>query len=145
MHCGQQCQEYCKKWLEADALFSDMLNSDELFDQAHQHLLLFGYKIQQFQVFHVAQFHCTNFPFFGTQEHIVTECLRVNKLELISRFPFVVNALSKCLRLDMPVPTDVNLTLRRCYELVGQVFFTTVPPKFVAFLPHPLPKYGKSL
>ena len=95
-----------------------MLNSDELFDQAHQHLLLFGYKIQYIQVFHVAQFHCTNFPFFGTQEHIVTECLRVNKLELISRFPFVVNALSKCLRLDMPVPTDVNLTLRRCYELI---------------------------
>lgn len=75
----------------------------------------------------------------------MTECLKANKLELISRFFFVLSSRGKCLRLGMPVPTDVNLTLRRCYELVEQVFFTTVAPNFVAFVPHPLPTYGKSL
>lgn len=75
----------------------------------------------------------------------MTECLKANKLELISRFFFVVSSLGKCLRLGIPVPKDVNLTLRRCYELVEQVFFTTVTPNFVAFVPHPLPTYGKSL
>ena len=126
MHCRQQCQEYCKKQLGANALFSSMLNSDELFDQVHQHLPLFGYKIQKFQVFHFVQFHwfdegltkeALTFLFLEP-ESIVTEYLKANKVELISQFPFVVSAIGKCLRLGITVPTDVNLTLKRCSKNV---------------------------
>ena len=49
---------------------------------------------------------------FLEPESIVTESLKANKVELISQFPFVVSAIGKCLRLDMTVPTNVNLTFR---------------------------------
>ena len=72
------------------------------------------------------------FLFFGTHEHIVTESLKANKVELISRFPFVVSGIGKCLQLGMTVPTDVNLTLRRCpksstpVKYLSQVIFRLV-------------------
>ena len=58
------------------------------------------------------------FLFFGMQERIVTESLKAKKVELISQIPFVVSAIGKCLRLGITVPTDVNLTLKRCSKKV---------------------------